>query len=212
MTKFAMNEEERKQQGEGLVFYVGPPKSGSKSFAWAMETLGFLAVHDHRNNERAVLEENWDYFRDNEEGHVVFVDGLSSFHQALLATFPRATFVAHIRSCEEIAWSHFRHGKQMLEDQGRKLDYWLNWGSLVKGIEIFYGSLLQHFVDTNKLSRLHVQRISEGWEPLCKRFNVPIPEVPYPHSNKAVTLDTALKFQSDLPPQVKRKTHEQHPS
>ena len=36
--------------------------------------------------------------------------------------------------------------------------------------------------DFNK--RLLVWRVEDGWEPICKSLNLPVPNIPFPHKNK----------------------------
>ena len=38
--------------------------------------------------------------------------------------------------------------------------------------------------DESFKKRLLVWRAEEGWEPICKALNLPIPDVPFPHKNK----------------------------
>jgi hypothetical protein len=40
--------------------------------------------------------------------------------------------------------------------------------------------------------RLMVFEVKDGWEPLCKFLNVPIPATPFPHSNAGASFDTKL--------------------
>jgi hypothetical protein len=32
-------------------------------------------------------------------------------------------------------------------------------------------------------SRLHFFNVKEGWEPLCKILDLPVPDMPFPHAN-----------------------------
>ena len=41
--------------------------------------------------------------------------------------------------------------------------------------------------------RLLVYDVKEGWGPLCKFLNVPVPDVPFPHVNDAATFQENIK-------------------
>jgi len=41
--------------------------------------------------------------------------------------------------------------------------------------------------------RLLVFEIAEGWEPLCRFLNVPVPDVPFPRSNDKDEFDALLR-------------------
>ena len=43
--------------------------------------------------------------------------------------------------------------------------------------------------------RLHWYDVKEGWEPLCKILNVPVPDVPFPHHNSK---DDAMKSYNEV--------------
>jgi hypothetical protein len=34
-------------------------------------------------------------------------------------------------------------------------------------------------------ARVHKFNVKDGWEPLCKALNLPVPDVPFPHANDA---------------------------
>jgi hypothetical protein len=63
-------------------------------------------------------------------------------------------------------------------------------------IQLTYGfflELYQHHIDYIKRvvppSRLHFFDVKEGWEPLCKILNVPIPDEPFPRGNDAKAME-----------------------
>mmetsp|Transcript_73111 Transcript_73111/g.143412 ORF Transcript_73111/g.143412 Transcript_73111/m.143412 type:complete len:261 (+) Transcript_73111:47-829(+) len=41
----------------------------------------------------------------------------------------------------------------------------------------------QHVIDTCPKDKLLVFEAAQGWEPLCKFLDLPVPDVPYPHEN-----------------------------
>ena len=40
--------------------------------------------------------------------------------------------------------------------------------------------------------RLLVHRLGDGWAPLCTHLGVPVPDVPYPHSNTSATFEARM--------------------
>lgn len=42
---------------------------------------------------------------------------------------------------------------------------------------------IDEITQTIPAERLLIYRISDGWEPLCRFLNLPIPNVPFPHAN-----------------------------
>lgn len=38
-------------------------------------------------------------------------------------------------------------------------------------------------------AKFHMMDLSEGWTPLCKALNVPVPDVPFPRMNDAEAVD-----------------------
>jgi hypothetical protein len=41
-------------------------------------------------------------------------------------------------------------------------------------------------------NRLHFFDVKQGWEPLCKILDVPVPDVPFPHVNDAEMVQKVL--------------------
>ncbi|KAI1259191.1 hypothetical protein F5Y18DRAFT_313268 [Xylariaceae sp. FL1019] len=54
----------------------------------------------------------------------------------------------------------------------------------------------QHLRDVVPPERLVWYNVCEGWEPLCRILNVPIPDVPFPHNNNKV--DAAKTFREHI--------------
>lgn len=41
--------------------------------------------------------------------------------------------------------------------------------------------------------KLHFIQVKDGWEPLCKILDLPIPKTPFPHMNDADSADAMFK-------------------
>ena len=66
-------------------------------------------------------------------------------------------------------------------DEGKEISvaYFNNWVEEVKR--------------TVPEEKLLVFNVKEGWEPLCKFLNVPIPEGPFPHTNDSAQMKKFIK-------------------
>lgn len=181
--------------GEGLVFYVGPPRSGSKTAAWALDLLGYPALHEWAGNMEALKSGDWNYFLGDR--YRMFADGLGWGYARLHDRFPRARYFCFLRSPDEIAWSLYRLFRHMTAHQQPVDPEWRNVGKKTTVIRDGYNALLEHFADAN-CDQFHCQTIGEGWPPLCRWLGVPIPEVAFPHSNKSWCLGDKENI---MPPQ-----------
>lgn len=66
-----------------------------------------------------------------------------------------------------------------------------------EGAQRCYDRYIQHVRDTAPADRLLEWNASEGWEPLCERLGLPVPEQPFPHSN--TTADFQKMMESGPP-------------
>ena len=57
----------------------------------------------------------------------------------------------------------------------------------------FYNAWVDEVKNTVPKERLLVFSVKEGWEPLCKFLNVPIPEQPFPRTNDTKTIERIFK-------------------
>ncbi|KAI1347489.1 hypothetical protein F5Y01DRAFT_243027 [Xylaria sp. FL0043] len=51
----------------------------------------------------------------------------------------------------------------------------------------------QHLRDTVPPEKLYWYNVSEGWEPLCRILNVPVPDVPFPHNNNKMDASRVVR-------------------
>ena len=59
---------------------------------------------------------------------------------------------------------------------------------------LFFNNWNKHVKQTVPDDRLLVFEVKQGWEPLCKFLNLPIPEESFPHVNDT----SSMKFQLQL--------------
>lgn len=188
-----------------LIFYAGLPKTGSKSWAFALEQLGWKSIHNWIHNNDAFSRYDWDWFRENPDGHVAFFDGLAGRYQKLHELFPEALFISSIKSAEEIAWSHWRHAQaNVVTGIHTAGDGWLRWERMRRRALHYHDDLLTFFSHPSRIQNLHVQRLDEGWSPICELLGVPVPEVPFPHKNVSSKLRTQTVDERDPGPQSVR--------
>lgn len=75
----------------------------------------------------------------------------------------------------------------------------LHQGDLLNRKEALIQKFLKHIENTKskvKPENLLIMELGDGWEKLCKFLNKPVPQIPYPHSNKGdnfVQLLTSLR-------------------
>ncbi|KAJ8122390.1 hypothetical protein ONZ43_g1403 [Nemania bipapillata] len=51
----------------------------------------------------------------------------------------------------------------------------------------------QHLRDTVPPEKLFWYNVSEGWEPLCRILNVPVPDIPFPHNNNKMDASKVVR-------------------
>ncbi|KAI0855173.1 hypothetical protein F4860DRAFT_52469 [Xylaria cubensis] len=51
----------------------------------------------------------------------------------------------------------------------------------------------QHLRETVPPEKLFWYNVSEGWEPLCRILNVPVPDIPFPHNNNKMNASKVVR-------------------
>lgn len=164
------------------VFFISPPKTASKSYAYAVRELGWRPVHNWRMNSQAVESGEWEWF---EEGTFsAFFDGLADSYREVFFRFPNSWFLLSVRNPFEIAISKFRHSRAFLLAGHPHLNRdWLDVEKMEAAARIHYRNVLEFFTRRNALDRLVIVRPEEGWRPLCEGLGVPEPSIPFPWRN-----------------------------
>ena len=57
----------------------------------------------------------------------------------------------------------------------------------------YYNNWVEEVKNTVPSEKLLIFSVKEGWEPLCKFLNVPIPEGPFPHTNDSAQMKKFIK-------------------
>ena len=194
------------------VIGSGFGRTGTLSLKKALEQLGFGPCH-HMENVMQAPEQapHWQAAvrRDGVDWDKVFAGYRSQvdwpgahFWRELAAAYPKAKVVHTVRSAESW-WDSFSptlrkfmltyeemelppHIRTIVEAQAIIFDE--TFGS---GVAADRGAALaafnrrtQEVSETIPPERLLVFDVSEGWGPLCRFLDVPVPDGPFPHFNK----------------------------
>ncbi|PKS05041.1 hypothetical protein jhhlp_008407 [Lomentospora prolificans] len=148
------------------------------------------------------------------EGYVATMDcPAAALTPELMETFPDAYVIATTRSPK----SWWRSMQDMMTmTSNYHLPFVLLWVPKVNqygiwrekfkklaifryGLDMFNEGSLElhedHLREVVPKDRLHWYEVKDGWEPLCKILNLPIPDVPFPHNNSR---DDARKTYNQL--------------
>ncbi len=195
------------------VIGVGYGRTGTTSLKHALGLLGHSPCH-HMSEliDNEALSQKW-YdvtFNDNREWNKVFegyqatLDWPStSYWRELADYYPQAKLILTVRDSESWYKSMVKTVLPVMENPlGEKGSAtWLRRMTSIKLIrnDTFNGmgltdskATIQRFEQHNKevmatfgSERLLVFQAQDGWGPLCNFLGVPVPDVPFPHSNSA---------------------------
>ena len=104
---------------------------------------------------------------------------LKSFTFRFLAKIPGTSFKLQKDIHNKMILGHDGafEGAKSDEDRKKKFNEW--------------NQSVQNYVSTD---RLLVYQVKDGWEPLCKFLNVPIPDIPFPYKNKTKNMGHMSRF------------------
>jgi hypothetical protein len=194
-----------------LVIGSGFGRTGTKSLKVALEQLGFGPCHHmHENIERPELVSHWQNvaagkpvdWKEVFAGYRSQVDWPGAHvWRELSAAFPDAKVIHSVRP-EDVWWNSFSKtiGKLGITYQQMQLPPHIrnmtDAAFEMIGKQTFDGkmadrnaALAVYNLRTRQVreaippERLLVFDVAEGWEPLCRFLNVPVPNRPFPHLN-----------------------------
>lgn len=179
------------------VFCIGFHKTGTTSLAVALQALGYrvtgpngvrdpdIATHVHKMAYDLV--EQYDAFQDN-PWPIIYKD--------LDRKYPGSKFVFTMRDTQAWINSQVKHFGTTETPMRR----WIYGVGCPQGNEDIYTrvydqhnrDVLAHFRD--RPDDLLVLNLADGdgWEKLCPFLDRPVPDVPFPHANKATDRHTSL--------------------
>ena len=139
----------------------------------------------------------------------------SAFYQELMRHYPDAKVLLSVRDPDKWHASAFNTIYSFRRNAPPKWLYWLKspawrisrrmsdgiiWDGIFQGrfedkayaIEVFqrHSAEVQRVVPAERLLVYHVK---EGWEPLCRFLNVPVPNTPFPHLNDAAEFQRMME-------------------
>ena len=177
------------------VFCVGFHKTGTTSLAVALEALGYRVTGPNGVNDPDIennvlpmaydLVERYDAFQDNPWPII---------YKELDAKYPGSKFILMLRNPESWIKSQVRHfGRE--ETPMRTWIYGIgcpegNEDTYVKRFEDHNREVLNYF--KNRPQDLLVMDLAkgDGWDKLCIFLEVAIPNIAFPHANKASDRET----------------------
>jgi Sulfotransferase domain len=179
------------------IFGIGLSRTGTLSLTSALEMLGIEAVH-YPNDVRTQrqLKEGQYSLSLLERVQAVTDIPVSPFYAQFDAVFPKSKFILTTRSTEEWLHSVERHFQMYVDHQRDTFDDFVLacvYGTLrfdagrfryVK--EVHEENVRRYF--SNKPRQLLIVNFLEAdsWEPLCAFLDLPVPDEPFPHRNKAL--------------------------
>lgn len=176
---------------ENKVFCVGFHKTGTTSLSVALKVLGYQVTGPNGVNDPNIdknvlsmayeLIEKYDAFQDNP---------WPILYKEIDEKYPKSKFILLLRNKDAWIKSVVNHFGQK-ETPMRKWIYGV--GNPEGNEEIYIKRFEQHNADIldyfkNRPNDLLVMEFAkgDGWEKLCPFLGVKIPQIPFPHVNKAI--------------------------
>ncbi|MEQ8356744.1 MAG: sulfotransferase [Kiloniellaceae bacterium] len=189
------------------VVGAGLSKTGTMTLSHALRLLGYGTIHNDMLRLNDVIDGTVPRpdFRRYEDIDAVVDLPSAWYYRELLDAYPEAKCILTVR--EEDSWwrSISAHTREIFPLSSRDQDP-LRWDirCLVYGSadprEFTYRKVYQeHNARVQELvpeSRLLVMDIigGDGWEPLCRFLDAPVPTDPFPHGNSRKNLTQAAKI------------------
>jgi hypothetical protein len=122
----------------------------------------------------------------------------AGFYRELIKAYPTAKFILTERNPENWADSFGSTIYKLVEGKDKAPEKMRNWLNMVNDVLTKSGfplgmdrnQLINGFIAHNKAVResipseqLLIFQVKDGWEPLCKFLNVPVPNEPFPRTN-----------------------------
>jgi hypothetical protein len=173
------------------IFLIGWHKTGTKSIASCLRTLGFQTKHfpiELYNGK------NIDFAHEMFDEYDAFCDlPIPLIYRELDQIYPNARFIFSIReefnwasSCRTMFKYHLKYNKW--DEDIHKLHESI-YGTKVFDRKTMMARYRAHnqevqsyFGDSDKLLTIHTEHFQ--WEPFCEFLAKPIPETPFPHIGK----------------------------
>jgi len=190
------------------IIGLGVGRTGTYTLKLAINQLGFGPCH-HMEEVLKNMEVQVSLWSDALKGNAnwsAIYEGFNSavdwptagFYRELIKEYPTAKFILTERSPESWADSFGSTIYKLIEGRDKAPEKMHRWLNMVNEVLIKSGfpngldrdGLIEGFIAHNKAVRevipqehLLVFQVKDGWEPLCKFLNVPVPNMPFPRTN-----------------------------
>ena len=195
------------------VICAGFGRTGTSSLKSALETLlGGPCYHFEELFKHGEQRKRWARFVRDEcemdwtelyDGYVAAVDFPScAYYEEIAAAFPDALVILSVRELQSWSKSWQSLWRFFPYFQTRALRGLFSWVNDIADVldkvivqRTFSGGMTpEAMVETHRAhlarvkeiipaERLLVFKVQDGWGPLCKALEVPVPDAPFPHSN-----------------------------
>jgi hypothetical protein len=194
------------------VIGAGLGRTGTLSLMTALEQLGFGPCHHMRKvfADMPVQVPLWaDAVRGSPDWAAIFegcgsaVDWpAASFYRELHAAYPRAKFILTVRSTESWFKSYSQTIRILVADKQRLPATMHDWHAMASAVKEKVGiydatgdaALMRAFDAHNAAvkaaipaNQLLTFQVKDGWAPLCKFLDVPVPDGDFPRTNDSQT-------------------------
>jgi hypothetical protein len=191
------------------IIGAGVGRTGTYSLRLAINQLGLGPCHHMEEvvDKLSVQVPLWSAALNGNPDWQAIYDGYKSavdwptaaFFRELIKAYPSARFVLTHRSPESWADSFSATIYKLLDERDQAPPEMESWLEMVNGIVSETGfpggldreGLMKAFVAHNEAvkktipaSQLLIYEVKEGWEPLCEFLGVPVPDEPFPRTNR----------------------------
>lgn len=191
------------------VFCIGFHKTGTTSLGAALETLGYRVTGPNGVDDPEIANRVYEIAYELVEKYDAFqANPWPILYKELDANYPNSRFILTLRDSESWINSQVRHF-------GRKeaaMRHWIygvgcpegNEDIYVKRFERHNQDVIDYFRDRPDDFLVFDLRRGDGWGKLCSFLQVDIPNVPFPHANKADDRDRSNAFARRLARKIKK--------
>jgi hypothetical protein len=182
------------------IFCIGPNKTGTTSLHDAFLLLGLRSVHYKDEAERNIQDIIRANFKNGEsmlkdiEGYDAYSDWIKmptlKAYKQFDKEYPNSKFILSTRNMEDWLNSREKHVRRLQKEVEETGDTTITWLTIDRAawkteFEDQHSSILAYFKGReNDLLVFNVFE-GDGWEKLCPFLGMPVPDVPFPDSNKA---------------------------
>ena len=161
--------------GNSLILCIGMNKTGTSSLTNALYDLGFPCLHSAKKVKAAVRANQVSGFPPLyplDQKYMAFCDSpINYMFRELDAAYPGSRFILTIREMEPWIVSRVAQFGNSAEHHERE------WQEHIATVS-------RHFSERQSDLLVYDLCGGDGWSPLCRFLNTPIPEHPFPWKNK----------------------------